>query len=68
LPGFDLPQSTQVDDVVTCSRCGRVLKNPVSRERGMGPTCAAKHEAAAYLEFVRMVDEGQMRLPGTEES
>jgi hypothetical protein len=66
-PGFaDLPQSTRVEFVVHCSRCGRVLKNPASIERGIGPKCAAKQEADYQAEFMRMMSEGQMRLPGTD--
>jgi len=68
LPGFDLPvvESTQVDLIVHCARCGRVLKNPASIEAGIGPKCAAKREAESREEFMRMMREGQMRLPGTD--
>lgn len=31
---------------VTCTRCGRALKDPKSRERGRGPVCERKYRAA----------------------
>jgi hypothetical protein len=58
LPGFGLPSTRVEPDAPTqCVRCGRVLKNPASIARGIGPTCARKIETEAQAEFVRMVKE-----------
>lgn len=47
------PLFIAVANEVACMQCGRVLKDPVSIARGIGPECAARlleFEAEAELE------------------
>jgi len=38
--------TAELPAIVNCTRCGRVLKDAKSRERGRGPVCERKYRAA----------------------
>lgn len=43
---------------IQCARCGRALKDPLSKSAGMGPVCRKKYEAEKEQKENRFADKG----------